>query len=484
MENIKKMPVKRQKSLHLYINCKSILEQKKDNNINICSNNNNNSIDIPLLNSKFDINNIVPRKQSYQTKPKLKPIIKDKIENKKMVSNSPLILRHNKNINKLKQRIRHSSKSGVTMPYYMKSKFQSAKKSCINKENKNSDKDITLNSYLDKEEEKIIKIKLNAKIDIIYNSENCITETQKGFSILKNTEKEYNQDCSLIIENVCGIKGYNIYCIMDGHGSNGHLVSNYIKDKIIQYLTDISFYFKKIKPKEKKPLEYPENILELITKKLEKKDYQKIKDFYKIIDESLSSIEVHFDSNFSGSTCLILFQLGNKIISCNVGDSRALLIKENKEIIELSKDQKPDDENEKKRIESMGGIVSQCNDLYDDGKEGGPFRIWMKGCDYPGIAMSRSIGDKIAHNIGVINEPEILSFCLDENSKYFILGSDGVWQHLNNNDIIDIIFGLNSNEKENLKENVCKKIINASTKKFIENNEGVDDITLSFVIIK
>ena len=150
MENIKKMPVKRQKSLHLYINCKSILEQKKDNNINICSNNNNNSIDIPLLNSKFDINNIVPRKQSYQSKPKLKPIIKDKIENKKMVSNSPLILRHNKNINKLKQRIRHSSKSGVTIPYYMKSKFQSAKKSCINKENKNSDKDVTLNSYLDK----------------------------------------------------------------------------------------------------------------------------------------------------------------------------------------------------------------------------------------------------------------------------------------------------------------------------------------------
>ena len=62
----------------------------------------------------------------------------------------------------------------------------------------------------------------------------------------------------------------------------------------------------------------------------------------------------------------------------------------------------------------MGGIVSQCNDLYDDGKEGGPFRVWMKGCDYPGIAMSRSIGDKIAHNIGVINEPEIMEFTSDE----------------------------------------------------------------------
>ena len=194
-------------------------------------------------------------------------------------------------------------------------------------------------------------------------------------------------------------------------------------------------------------------------------------------------IEVRFDSNFSGSTCIILFQLGKKLICCNVGDSRAILIKENKDIIELSQDQKPDNENEKKRIESMGGIVSQCNDLYDDGKIGGPFRIWIKGCDYPGIAMSRSIGDKIAHGIGVINEPEILLFNLDENSKYIIIGSDGVWQYLNNIDILDIIYDENK-EKENSKEYVCKSIVSKAKKKFIENDEYVDDITISFIIIQ
>ena len=64
-------------------------------------------------------------------------------------------------------------------------------------------------------------------------------------------------------------------------------------------------------------------------------------------------------------------------------DSRGIIIKENNNILELSKDQKPEDENEKVRIQKMGGIVSQCNDLYDDGKEGGPFRIWVKGYDYP-----------------------------------------------------------------------------------------------------
>ena len=479
---IKKMlPIKRQNSLHTFIDCKSILELKMCPNINKNPIAHKKSMDLPYHTNQYFENKEKSRKASCHSKIILKPIIKEKSEYSMKVTNSPLLFRQDNF--KLKQKIKHSSKSGITLPFYMKSKFQNDKIMCINKEKKNSS-DKTLSLYIDREldeEEEEKNNKLNEKlikIDIIYKNENCISATQKGFLAKKNIEKENNQDCSLIIENVCGIKNYNIYSIMDGHGSNGHLVSNFIKDNIIKYFSDISFYFKKIKPKEKTSIIYPENILDLIYKKLKKNDYQKIKDFYKEVDELLSSIEVHFDSNFSGSTCIIIFQIGNNIISSNVGDSRALLIKENKEIIELSHDQKPDNENEKKRIEEMGGIVSQCNDLYDDGKEGGPFRIWMKGCDYPGIAMSRSIGDKIAHSIGVINEPEIMEFNLDELSKFIILGSDGVFQHLNNNEINDIIF----EEKEKIGENICKKIINKAINKFIENDEYVvDDITISFI---
>ena len=481
---IKKMlPIKRQNSLHTFIDCKSILELKMCPNINKNPIAHKKSMDLPYHTNQYFENKEKSRKASCHSKIILKPIIKEKSEYSMKVTNSPLLFRQDNF--KLKQKIKHSSKSGITLPFYMRSKFQNDKIMCINKEKKNSS-DKTLSLYIDREleeEEEEKNNKLNEKlikIDIIYKNENCISATQKGFLAKKNIEKENNQDCSLIIENVCGIKNYNIYSIMDGHGSNGHLVSNFIKDNIIKYFNDISFYFKKIKPKEKTSIIYPENILDLIYKKLKKNDCQKIKDFYKEVDELLSSIEVHFDSNFSGSTCIIIFQIGNNIISSNVGDSRALLIKENKEIIELSHDQKPDNENEKKRIEEMGGIVSQCNDLYDDGKEGGPFRIWMKGCDYPGIAMSRSIGDKIAHSIGVINEPEIIEFNSDESSKFIILGSDGVFQHLNNNEINDIIF----EEKEKIGENICKKIINKAINKFIENDEYVvDDITISFISI-
>ena len=195
----------------------------------------------------------------------------------------------------------------------------------------------------------------------------------------------------------------------------------------------------------------------------------------------MSANEIHFDTNFSGSTCTILFQIGNYLICSNVGDSRAIMIKENNEIIELSKDQKPEDPEEKKRIENMGGIVSQCNDLYDDGKEGGPFRIWLKGCDYPGIAMSRSIGDQIAHSIGVSSEPEIFNFDINEKCECLVIGSDGIFQYLKNEDVANIIRPFISKKEA---ENGCKEIIRKASLNWMDNDNNIDDITVSIIFLK
>ena len=35
------------------------------------------------------------------------------------------------------------------------------------------------------------------------------------------------------------------------------------------------------------------------------------------------------------------------------------------------------------------------------GAQLGPFRVWVKGATYPGLAMSRSLGDLIAASVGV-----------------------------------------------------------------------------------
>ena len=60
----------------------------------------------------------------------------------------------------------------------------------------------------------------------------------------------------------------------------------------------------------------------------------------------------------------------------------------------MSNDHKPDLPKEKERIEKSGGRVSCYYD--DEGNPLGPYRVWLKDDEIPGLAMSRSIGDFIA----------------------------------------------------------------------------------------
>jgi serine/threonine protein phosphatase PrpC len=90
-----------------------------------------------------------------------------------------------------------------------------------------------------------------------------------------------------------------------------------------------------------------------------------------------------------------------------VGDSRLIVaVKENGNLVakDVSEDHKPDAPAEKARIQAAGGRVFAVR--YDDGIDG-PARVWLAHADIPGLAMSRSLGDKVAHTAGVSSEPEI-----------------------------------------------------------------------------
>ena len=76
--------------------------------------------------------------------------------------------------------------------------------------------------------------------------------------------------------------------------------------------------------------------------------------------------------------------------------------------------------------------------------------------------MSRSIGDFIAKKVGVINEPEILDIIINDNDKFIILASDGLWEFVSNEDVRDIV---NKYYKDfNLKDAV-KDLMNFARKK-------------------
>ena len=52
--------------------------------------------------------------------------------------------------------------------------------------------------------------------------------------------------------------------------------------------------------------------------------------------------------------------------------------------------------------------------------------------------MSRSLGDKIVHTVGVLSVPEEQQYVLDKNDKFIVIASDGVWEFLTNQEAANI----------------------------------------------
>jgi len=259
-----------------------------------------------------------------------------------------------------------------------------------------------------------------------------------------------NQDSFLSILNIYNLNNYSVFAIFDGHGTNGHFVSKYAKN----YFQNI---FKNIDTNN----ETNESLIykELTNEKL-------MKERFRLIDNFL--LEEPYSIQYSGSTCIIIIHIGDKIICYNIGDSRAAFINNEFKCIQISKDHKPEIPEEKTRIEECGGIVKK--------NSFGIYRVWDKNGIYPGLAMSRSIGDYVAKGLGIICEPDFYELNLINNDILaVILSSDGLWDILNKNQIEKIV-------KEYIIQNDCKGCINALTteakKMYNIKNINRDDITI------
>ena len=53
--------------------------------------------------------------------------------------------------------------------------------------------------------------------------------------------------------------------------------------------------------------------------------------------------------------------------------------------------------------------------------------------------MTRSLGDAVAAQVGVISDPELMEFRLTEEDKFIVLASDGVWEFIENQECMEMI---------------------------------------------
>lgn len=260
----------------------------------------------------------------------------------------------------------------------------------------------------------------------------------------KGQSKKVCQDMCFMVNTSDSI----LLGLFDGHGDNGADVVKHCSDFIQNYF-----------------IENKDSML------------NKPKEFLKVMTNECSKGLKRSNINIqrSGTTLILVLIYNYFIYHANVGDSRAILATENNisydtqlpknpvnqeemqfhrkikarrsipkvkgiKATQLTKDHKPQDPEEMNRILKFGGSIKRVCD--SSGNKFGPYRVWQPNSYSPGLAMSRSIGDFIAKNIGVSSEPAINSHQLDAFKDHFvIIASDGIWDVMDNNEVVSFVMG-------------------------------------------
>jgi len=230
--------------------------------------------------------------------------------------------------------------------------------------------------------------------------------------------------------------------VFDGHGRQGDQVSAFVKENFAATLE--------------------RHVL------IETKPAIALKETYVECDEDLAASVI--EASVSGSTAVTCYIRDEQYWVANAGDSRAVIGrwkagKKGMTAHDVSFDQKPDTPAEMKRIIAAGGHVTPS------GTNGSPARVWH---NFRGLAMARSIGDHNASSVGVIAEPDVHQYTFDKDDGILVMGSDGVWELLESQQVIDIAV----QHYDEPTETIVDRIIEAAAYQWkLEEGDYRDDIS-------
>lgn len=289
-----------------------------------------------------------------------------------------------------------------------------------------------------------------------------------------------NQDSVAIVRNRA-TPHRAIFGVFDGHGPFGEHASHFCRMEMLR-MYSIAL--------KQHPDDSPDKILGHTLRYLDRK--------FGSTDHTNNVV----DPIVSGTTAIVIMLDGNDIIAANVGDSRAILAtRQNKdeiEIIPLSDDHKPERPDEKARIEASSAVLLNEREVRnkragfdddeesDDESDGPPSKTYIcratNGEIVYGVLFTRSIGDVDAHrHLGVSSEPEFRRSTVSDsvdtgNEQVIILGSDGVWDMMSNEECAAI--ALTSMDPHVASE----EIVRTCAERWATSGEGRrDDITVCVV---
>ncbi|CAD8208803.1 unnamed protein product [Paramecium pentaurelia] len=293
----------------------------------------------------------------------------------------------------------------------------------------------------------------------------CVWHSETG--IVGGEQKKHNQD-AILVQNM---KNYQLFIVCDGHGSSGHLVSNYVLNTLIQQIEQGM-------QRNQYMLQYNTQLHKTVIKGAFAKTSSLLE------QSSLPIIR-------SGCTCNIVmllqqnivpadlgdfqqeFQKESVVYCANVGDSRAMMVSRGIRggliINQLSMDHRLDVVEEKNRIKQKGGTIAQ---LQHNGQSVGPYRVWLDEMQGSGLAMSRSFGDTQMQSVGVTSEPTIYEQKVRPQDLFMVIASDGIWEYMTNQQVAKLVY-----EKYEQQDQAAQYLVQQAQQQWKENDVVVDDIS-------
>ncbi|XP_059610474.1 serine-rich adhesin for platelets-like [Phlebotomus argentipes] len=145
-----------------------------------------------------------------------------------------------------------------------------------------------------------------------------------------------------------------------------------------------------------------------------------------------------------------------------VGDTQALLVK-NRKVFQTVKPHKADDEAEQKRIARQGGACIMYNG------------VWRVNGQ---LAITRAIGD-VDYKPYVTSEPEIMSIPLDGDEDFLIMASDGLWDHVKEDDAAIAVYNMAAQKATDTSSCISQYLVDRA-----KADGSTDNITIIIVFLK
>ncbi|XP_058110294.1 putative protein phosphatase 2C 53 isoform X1 [Magnolia sinica] len=183
------------------------------------------------------------------------------------------------------------------------------------------------------------------------------------------------------------------------------------------------------------------------------------------IKAAIRSAYLATDSEFlkegtrGGACCVTALIKNSDLIVSNAGDCRAVLSRGG--VAEsLTDDHRPSREDERDRIENLGGYVDCCRGVWR-----------LQGS----LAVSRGIGDSHLKQ-WVTAEPETKILRIKPDCEFLILASDGLWDKVSNQEAVDIARSgcLKTDEVSML--SACKNLVDLSVLR-----GSIDDVSVVII---